>query len=498
MSEDRKSFSINEKMQKIIGDQVMPDPDEVGASPGGKRGSPSVENIHFDIIPEELIDYLKHYIVSQEHSIEIVATKICTHFHRMQLERETPSLPRIVGHVKSNIILIGPTGVGKTYLVRLIANKLNVPFVKGDATKFSETGYVGGDVEDLVRELVHQVDENIDLAEYGIIYIDEIDKIASSGSWHGPDVSRSGVQRNLLKLMEETEVDMKVPHDLASQMEAVMETQRTGKVSRKKVNTRNILFIMSGAFSDLPEIIAKRLKRGGMGFTGKALTSASDVEFMLERLETEDLITFGYESEFVGRIPVMTFLKELTEEGLYSIMQNPNSAVIQGKKRDFTAYGINLTFDDAALKLVAKDALKLHTGARGLVTVVEKMLLPFERSLPSTAINRLHYTTEHYHNPEATLREMIIEHSFEKVAGDFQKHTGVVLSYSPSVKKIVPSKADEADISIIEYLNRILGDYEYGLKLAGVDRFTVTQNVINDSKGYLDKLIKKSYQEDRG
>ena len=140
----------------------------------------------------------------------------------------------MVGGIKNNVLMIGPTGVGKTYMIKLIAKKIGVPFVKGDATKFSETGYVGGDVDDLVRNLVHEANGDINLAEYGIIYLDEIDKIASSGNGVGPDVSRSGVQRNLLKLMEEGEVDLKVPHDLASQMEAAMEAHKKEKKKKEK------------------------------------------------------------------------------------------------------------------------------------------------------------------------------------------------------------------------------------------------------------------------
>ncbi len=170
----------------------------------------------------------------------------------MKLDKSIPEEDRIIGNIKSNMLLIGPTGVGKTYIIKLIAKRIGVPFVKADATKFSETGYVGGDVEDLVRELVHESDGDITRAEYGIIYLDEIDKIASTGNVYGPDVSRTGVQRNLLKLMEESEVDLKTPHDLASQVEAAMEAQRTGKVTRKKINTRNILFIVSGAFGGFP------------------------------------------------------------------------------------------------------------------------------------------------------------------------------------------------------------------------------------------------------
>ncbi len=498
MNKDKGTFHIDGRIQEILQEQMMPDPEEMGTPPGGKSGEPTVEDIRFDITPEDLIDYLNGYIVGQDRATEIIATKICTHFHRMQLERENPELPNIVGNVKSNMLLIGPTGVGKTYLIRLIAHKLRVPFVKGDATKFSETGYVGGDVEDMVRELVYQVDGNIKLAEYGIIYIDEIDKIASSGNWHGPDVSRSGVQRNLLKLMEETEVDMKVPHDLASQMEAVIETQRTGKAVRKKVNTRNILFVMSGAFQGLPEIIAKRLKRGGMGFTGVTMTSVDDVENLLEKQHAQDLMEYGFESEFVGRVPVVTHLRELDEDGLFRILKSPNSAVIQGKKRDFAAYGIELTFDDDALKMIAREAYKVSTGARGLVSVAEKHLLPFERTLPSTDVDRLHVTLELLNAPIPFLTELVKKHTFESFTDRFLKQTGIKLEFSTGAVKTAIKLAAERGVTLRNFLDDALKDFEYGLKLVGKGKFNITRTVLSDPKAYLDKLVKQSYKGQQG
>lgn len=495
MKEDRAKIDINEHIQELLQDQRVPDPDEAGAPPGGKRGEPSVDDISFDVTPEQLITHLKKYVVGQDRALEMVATKICTHFHRMQLERQNPDLPRILGHVKSNILLIGPTGVGKTYLIRLIANRLNVPFVKGDATKFSETGYVGGDVEDLVRELVHQVDGNIQLAEYGIVYIDEIDKIASAGNWMGPDVSRSGVQRNLLKLMEETEVDMKVPHDLSSQMEAMMETQRTGKSVRKKINTRNILFVMSGAFADLPEIIAKRLKRGGTGFTGSAMASMTDVELLFSNLHSRDLIEYGFESEFVGRVPVISYLNRLTEDGLLDILNSPNSAVIQAKKRDFAAYGIKLEFDSSALKYIAGEAFNQNTGARGLVTVVERILLPFERSLPSSSIESLLINAEMCADPEGYLDLLIKDHAFKVISADIMKNTGIKVEFSPGARKYAIENAAEKGLTLLDYLESILKDYKYGLKLTGKTTFSVTRSVLSSPKAYLDNLIKKSYHK---
>ncbi|MDP8228205.1 MAG: AAA family ATPase [Candidatus Electryoneaceae bacterium] len=496
MSKDNNPFQLSkEQLQELLRDEMQPDPDELGSPPGGKRTKPSIDDIRFDITPDELIAYLRNYVVGQDLSVEMIATKICTHFHRMQLERTHTELPRIVGHIKANMLLIGPTGVGKTYLIRLIAEKLHVPFVKGDATKFSETGYVGGDVEDLIRELVYQVDDNIPLAEYGIVYIDEIDKIASSGTgWSGPDVSRGGVQRNLLKLMEETEVDMKVPHDLASQMEAVMETQRSGKATKKKVNTHNILFVMSGAFADLPGIVARRLKKGGIGFTGEAMRSPREIEFMLEQLHSQDMVDYGFESEFVGRLPVITFLSELDVEGLFDILRNPKSAVIQGKKRDFAAYGIQLTFDDAAFRFIAEEAYHYHTGARALVRVMERLLLPFERSLPSTEVGQLHVTEELCRDPEGFLRELVDANAIETFTADFIRRTGVQLEFSSAARRLVVAKSAQNGLTVKSFLDEILSGYEHGLKLVGKNQFTVTRNVLDDPKGYLDRLIKKRYQ----
>src|SRR3989304_6258777 len=171
------------------------------------------KKIQFDLKPEELEAFLNDYIIRQDEAKGILATKICTHFNRIKFTEMTKGSNRYqgVGYIKNNILMIGPTGVGKTYLIKLITKRMGVPFVKGDATKFSETGYVGGDVEDLVRDLVYEANGDIELAQYGIIYVDEIDKIASSNNIIGPDVSRTGVQRALLKPMEETEGDLKCP-----------------------------------------------------------------------------------------------------------------------------------------------------------------------------------------------------------------------------------------------------------------------------------------------
>jgi endopeptidase Clp ATP-binding regulatory subunit ClpX len=311
-----------------------------------------------------------------------------------------------VGYIKNNILMVGPTGVGKTYLIKLIAKKIGVPFVKGDATKFSETGYVGGDVEDLVRDLVYEANGDIDMAQYGIIYVDEIDKIASSNNIVGPDVSRTGVQRALLKPMEETEVDLKVPHDPISQLEAIEHYRKTGKRDKRTINTKNILFIMSGAFGGLEEVVKKRLNREGIGFRAEIRSKDERAEY-LRQVKAEDLIAFGFESEFIGRLPITTVFEKLGIEDLYAILKNPNNPIILGKKKDFKSYEIDIEFEEEALYQLAVKAYEEKTGARGLVSAVEKVLLKFEKRLPSTTIRKFVVTREVVENPDQELERLI-------------------------------------------------------------------------------------------
>ena len=372
---------------KIISPFVVPKKDEEG----GREQLGTVEEDGmplFDGLPEELESYLDGFVVKQDQVKAVLATKICTHFNRIKFNRGKNAKTGAggkrgvgVGMIKNNVLLIGPTGVGKTYIVKLIAQKLGVPFVKGDATKFSETGYVGGDVEDLVRDLVYEAGENISLAENGIIYVDEIDKISSSRNMIGHDVSRTGVQRALLKPMEETDIDLKVPHDPISQIQAIEHYRRTGKREKRVVNTRNILFIVSGAFGDLAEIITKRLQSQGIGFEADVRTTEVPWEILRE-VRSQDLIEFGFESEFVGRLPVVVVFDELKKEDLVKILENPNNPIIISKRLDFRSYGIDIVFEDAALEMIAEMAAEEKTGARGLVSAIEKVMIPFEKKAP--------------------------------------------------------------------------------------------------------------------
>lgn len=443
---------LNEYLSKKYGDKVRLSvpflfPENESLKTEERSGSVKkvnrapVPNINFSMKPRELEAYLNEYVVKQDRAKEILATKICTHFNRIKQQVRYPG----PGNIKNNILMIGPTGVGKTFLIKLIAQKIGVPFVKGDATKFSETGYVGGDVEDLVRDLVREANGDILRAQYGIIYIDEIDKIAGSKNTWGLDVSRTGVQRALLKPMEETEVDLKVPHDIVSQMEALEDYRKTGRREKKTINTKNILFILSGAFNDLEDIIERRLNRQGIGFEAQ-LKSKDRRDSLLPLVKAEDLVEYGFESEFIGRIPVIATFEHLQVEDLYAILSSPNSTIINSKKQDFMAYGIDIRFEDAALRSIAELAYEEKTGARGLVSIVEKVLLKYEKMLPSTNIRKLVVTRRMVYHPNEEFEQVVtMQQSYDQICA---RHAELVKEEQNALKKRLCAVADTIDESL--------------------------------------------------
>ena len=429
---------------KIMSPAVL-QPDDI--SEKGRELKKNKE-INFDLMPEELISYLNNYIIKQDNAKAVLATKICTHFNKIQFLKSSASeLSEIAGNIKNNVLMIGPTGVGKTFMIKLIAKKIGVPFIKADATKFSETGYVGGDVEDLVRDLVREAGDDIELAQHGIIYVDEVDKIAASRNLIGADISRTGVQRALLKPMEETEVDLKVPHDPISMIQEIEMFRKTGERKKRVVNTKNILFIMSGAFGDLTDIIKKRTINQKIGFGAQITDSDKDSDILIN-VKSEDLVKFGFESEFVGRLPVKAVFERLTEKDLYQILKSPNNPIILSKKFDFSAYGIDIKFEHQALALLAKNAFEENTGARGLVSAIENALILFEKKLPSTNIKNFPVTSFVIKNPEKSI-EALLSRDENKINSGFDE---IAQCEKKNIKKYLFSNKENLSVKYIKFL----------------------------------------------
>ena len=338
-------------MQSMNSGNSSEEPEDSGDSKSEKPKdepppSDALESIRsFDRKPKEIRDYLDRFVIKQEQAKRVLSVAVCDHYNHVR-RCLNDSRAQSAEYLKPNVLLLGPTGVGKTYLMRNVAKLIGVPFVKADATKFSETGYVGNDVEDLVRDLVKQANGDVELAQYGIIYVDEIDKIAAEGSRGGRDVSGRGVQINLLKLMEETEVNLHSPQDMMGQMKAFMEMQRGGKPKKPTISTKNILFIVSGAFDQLAESVRKRLdlNRIGFGSSDEKELSESKVNF-LNRAETQDFIKYGFEPEFVGRLPVRVACDHLTENDLAEILLSSEGNALEQYRKDFDGYGIKFDID---------------------------------------------------------------------------------------------------------------------------------------------------------
>lgn len=357
-----------------------------------RKPAPSAE-FSFQLKPADIARHLDRFVIGQTEAKKVLSVALCDHFQHVRLSLEGHDAPF---YQKQNVLLLGPTGVGKTHLIRSAADLIGVPFVKADATKFSETGYVGGDVDDLVRDLIRRAGGDAKRASHGIIYLDEIDKLASS-SPGGRDVSGRGVQTNLLKLMEDGDVPVLSPNDVTGQIQSAMSAARGNTPGMPdSISTRHILFIASGAFVGLDKIVRERL----------ASPSISP-EKSLARANTADFIKFGLEPEFIGRLPVRVACHALDENDLFNVLSKSESSLVRQYQRAFAAYGITLRFQPAALRKLASLAREEQTGARGLMTVLEHSFRDLKFRLPSTKIRTLTATADLIENPAATLKKLL-------------------------------------------------------------------------------------------
>jgi len=379
--------------------------------------------------------------------------------------------------------------------------------VKADATKFSETGYVGADVDDLIRELVQKANGDVGLAEYGIVYIDEVDKLATQGDMIGRDVSGRGVQTTLLKLMEETEVPLRNPMDIQSQMQAFFDGQQ-GRKNADVVNTRHILFIASGAFSGLEKVVSERMREGMLGFgAGDPREMPLDNE-LFRHVSTQDFIDFGFEAEFIGRMPVRVVCEHLKADDLYTIMSESEGSLIRQYEREFEAFGIKARFDESALREIARLTETERTGARGLLTICERILRDFKFELPGTAISEVVFTDEVVRDPRGALARymkegggMLDQKTMSEVnlfCRDFEERHNVKISFDVAAIEAVEETAQRDNISALQACKRLFHDYQFGLKLiqnnTGQEAFVLPLEAVMDPDKYLSSLVVESYR----
>ena len=352
----------------------------------------AVLDIHSIPAPHKIKASLDEYVVGQEHAKKVMSVAVYNHYKRVMSDDQDG-----VENEKSNMLMIGPTGSGKTYLVKTLARLLDVPLAITDATSLTEAGYIGDDIESVVSKLLAAADNDVERAEHGIIFIDEIDKIAKKRNTNQRDVSGESVQQGMLKLLEGAEIE--VPVGASS---------KNAMVPMTTVDTKNILFICGGAFPELEEIIKERLnKEASIGFRADLKDKYDNDENLLTKVTVEDVRKFGMIPEFLGRLPILFSLEALTEDMLVKILQEPKNAIIKQYKKLLAMDEVDLVFDEGALRAIAKKAKEKKVGARALRAIIEEFMLDIMYEIPKDDnIGRVTITEEYVEKKGGPLIEM--------------------------------------------------------------------------------------------
>ncbi len=459
----------------------------------------------FNLKPKEIRDHLDRFVIKQDEAKKVLSVAICDHYNHVRACIQDNSLLH-KDYSKQNILLLGSTGVGKTYLMRNIAKLIGVPFVKADATKFSETGYVGGDVDDVVRDLVKAANGNIELAQYGIVYIDEIDKIASESSQNGRDISGRGVQINLLKLMEDTEVNIFSSNDIMAQMRSVLSMGKASQKQKSTINTRHILFIVSGAFDKLADSIKRRLNHNAIGFSSASNGHQEDLSTYLPKANTADFIKYGFEPEFIGRLPIRVACEALKEEDLAQILRSSEGSILNQYKEDFRGYGIECAIAPDAIQEIAKRAAHEQTGARGLMTILESTFRHFKFELPSSPIRQFTLTADTVAEPQKALdtllqstsnTELDLGDDLKRFIETFRIENSIQLEFEDSAVTSLLALAKTQNRGVRVLCEDLFKNFAHGLKLVARNSqktsFLITSKAIYNPEKELSQWIIQSF-----